>query len=145
MVYIRPESTKINEIEYVRVLLKQLISFLENKYLKKYLLELEKNIFDINFVENEIKKINGIIVDSFDYKDEEVKIVLDFIEYLKKHMSFNLEDIIKTRLLKNTKMNLENQISEGYSKWKNGKNDTSQDLVREKWNRKRGQKWSLRQ
>ena len=31
-------------------------------------------------------------------------------------MSFNLEDIIKTRLLKNTKMNLENQISEGYSK-----------------------------
>ena len=94
MVYIRPESTKINEIEYVRVLLKQLISFLENKYLKKYLLELEKNIFDINFVENEIKKINGIIVDSFDYKDEEVKIVLDFIEYLKKHMSFNLEDII---------------------------------------------------
>ena len=34
MVYIRPESTKINEIEYVRVLLKQLISFLENKYLK---------------------------------------------------------------------------------------------------------------
>ena len=42
MVYIRPESTKINEIEYVRVLLKQLISFLENKYLKKYLLELTK-------------------------------------------------------------------------------------------------------
>lgn len=32
MVYIRPESTKINEIEYVRALLKQLISFLENKY-----------------------------------------------------------------------------------------------------------------
>ena len=31
-------------------------------------------------------------------------------------MSFNLEDIIKTRLFKNTKMNLENQISEGYSK-----------------------------
>ena len=51
MVYIRPESTKINEIEYVRVLLKQLISFLENKYLKKYLLEVEKNIFDLNFVE----------------------------------------------------------------------------------------------
>ena len=61
---------------------------MENKYLKKYLLELEKNIFDINFVENEIKKINRIIVDSFDYKDEEVKIVLDFIEDLKKTYEF---------------------------------------------------------
>lgn len=84
MVYIRLKSPKINEIEYVRVLLKQLINFLKNKYLKEYLLELEKNISDINFVENEIKKINRIIIDSFDYKDEEVKIVLDFIEYLKK-------------------------------------------------------------
>jgi hypothetical protein len=88
MVYIRPKSPKINEIEYVRVLLKQLINFLKNKYLKEYLLELEKNISDINFVENEIKKINRIIIDSFDYKDEEVKIVLDFIEYLKKIYKF---------------------------------------------------------
>ena len=77
-----------HEFLHFLILSQYIIQSMENKYLKKYLLELEKNIFDINFVENEIKKINRIIVDSFDYKDEEVKIVLDFIEYLKKTYEF---------------------------------------------------------
>lgn len=65
-------------------MLSNIIKYTKNEYLKKYMLSLEDVFMDKLKLEYEIKKILRIISDSFDYNDEEVKVILDFIDYLKK-------------------------------------------------------------
>ena len=72
------------EIKNTRIMLSNIIKYTKNEYLKKYMLSLEDVFMDKLKLEYEIKKILRIISDSFDYNDEEVKVILDFIDYLKK-------------------------------------------------------------
>lgn len=82
MVCTRSDNIKIVEVRNAKKILSKIIENTNNYHLKRHLINLENIMADISKVKYEIKSILRIISDSFDYNDREVKIILDYIDYL---------------------------------------------------------------